>query len=199
MDVLHFVADEGEELLESGLVDDDRAAAVVGVETERLGFLEAAVQKENDMVVRIVDESERTDAAGFEPEVPHHPFGRGEREFARGVLTLRDQHFFEPMLDVMDSQIAVAGETDEVMLRALVIAHEDVLAMHGAVVVPPALRLLDGLALGVVVGGEGDVVLLQIAQHFLLPLGDDVVGIHVCYSSRRMLAPMALRRCSMSS
>ena len=44
-----------------------------------------------------------------------------------------------------------AVKADEVVLRPFVVAHEDVLAMHTAIVLPPALGLLDGLALGVVV------------------------------------------------
>ena len=79
------------------------------------------------------------------------------------------------MLYVMNRQVFVARETDEVMPVALVIAHEDILAMHRPVVVPPTLRFLDGLAFGVVVGREGDVMVLQIPQHFLLPLGNNLV------------------------
>ena len=52
----------------------------------------------------------------------------------------------------------VAVEADEVVLRTLVVAHEDILAMHTAIVLPPAFGLLDGLALGVVVAGVRDVV-----------------------------------------
>ena len=52
----------------------------------------------------------------------------------------------------------VAVKADEVVLRPFVVTHEDVLAMHTAIVLPPALGLLDGLALGVVVAGVRDVV-----------------------------------------
>ena len=52
----------------------------------------------------------------------------------------------------------VAVKADEVMLGTLVVAHEDILAMHTAIVLPPAFGLLDGLALGVVVAGVRDVV-----------------------------------------
>lgn len=104
------------------------------------------------MVLRIINESERTDTSGFQTKVLHHPFRRGEREFSRSLETLRNQHIFEPMLDVMNRQIIVAGEADEVMLVAFVIAHEDVLAMHTPIVMPPPFGFLDGLAFGVIVG-----------------------------------------------
>ena len=84
------------------------------------------------------------------------------------------------MLYVMYRQIVIAGETDEVMLVALVVAHEDVLAMHTPVVLPPPLRLLNGPALRMVVRRERYSVLLQVPKHFRLTFGYDVVSCHVC-------------------
>ena len=68
----------------------------------------------------------------------------------------------------MDVEVVVAMETDEVVLVALVVAHEDVLAMHRPVVPPPALCLFDGLAFRVIVAGEGNVVLLEVIEHYIL-------------------------------
>ena len=85
------------------------------------------------------------------------------------------------MLDVMNRQIIVAGEADEVMLVAFVIAHEDVLAMHTPVVMPPPFGFLDGFSFGVIVGRERDVVFVQIAQNFFLPIGYDLVVIHLSH------------------
>lgn len=130
------------------------------------------------MVVGVVDETEGADRAGFETEVTHHPFGRGEREFAGGFETLRDKDILEPMLDVMDREIVVAREADEVVLVAFVVAHEDVFAMDGTIIVPPTFRLLDGLALGVIVGRERNVVFVQIAEDALLTVGNTLV-VHI--------------------
>jgi len=58
------------------------------------------------------------------------------------------------------------------------IAHEDVLAMNATIVVPPAFGFLDGLAFGVVVGSEGNVVFLQITQDALLSIGYNVIVFH---------------------
>ena len=71
----------------------------------------------------------------------------------------------------MDVEVVVAVEADEVVLVALVVAHEDVLAVHGTVVLPPALCFLDGLALGMLVTGEWDVVCLEVFKDFLLSVG----------------------------
>ena len=172
-DVLHPIAKRGEVALESVLGNDDGAAAIVGMEGERGGVAETAVEEEDDVVVGIVDETEGADATGFETEVTHHPLGRSKREFARCALTLRDQDILEPMLDVVDGEVVVAREADEIVLVALVVSHKNVLTMHTAVVVPPAFGLLDGFAFWVVVGSERDIVFLQIAQHFLLALGYD--------------------------
>ena len=88
-------------------------------------------------------------------------------------MSLRDEDFFEPVLDVVNRQIVVAREANEVVLVALVIAHEDVLAMHASVVVPPTFCLLDGFAFGMIVGGERNVVFSEIAQDFFLAFGYD--------------------------
>ena len=101
--VFHLVADGGEELLEGLLRDDDCAATIIGVETERRGVFQTAVQKEDDMMVRVVDKAERTDAAGLQTQIAHHAFRRSEREFARGILALRDQHLLQPVFNIMDS------------------------------------------------------------------------------------------------
>ena len=145
------VADTLEVLLEGRTGDDHRAAAVVGVETEAVCLQEVLVQEENDMVLGVIDESEWTDAAWFQAQVAHHTLGTGKRQLAGGRLSRGLQGGFETLLKVVDSQVVVAMEADEVVPVALVVAHEDVLAMHTAVIVPPTLRLLDGLALGVVV------------------------------------------------
>lgn len=165
--------------------DDYCSSAVVGVKAQRRGVLQAAVEKEDDMVVGVVDESEGADRAGFETEVTHHPFGRGEREFAGGFETMRDNDILEPMLDVMDCEIVVAREADEVVLVAFVVAHEDVFAMDGTIIVPPTFRLLDGLALGVIVGRERNVVFVQIAEDALLTVGNNLV-VHIFRKKHKM-------------
>jgi hypothetical protein len=63
------------------------------------------------------------------------------------------------MLYIMNCQIVIARKTDKIMLVALMIAHEDILAVQRTVVMPPSFRLLNGLSLGVVIGGERNVVL----------------------------------------
>ena len=178
-DIFDFIADGSQVLLESGLGDHYRSATVVGVERERGSLLQTAIEKEDNMMVGIVDESERTDTSGFKTEVSHHPFRRGEREFAGRFETLRDQHLLEPMLDVVNRQIIIARKTDEVMLIALMIAHEDILTMHGTVVMPPPFGFLYGLPLGVIVGRERDVMFVEIAQDAFLAIGYDFVVGHI--------------------
>ena len=106
------------------------------------------------MVLLVVDETKRTNTTGLESEVFEHALGASEREFTRGVLACGEKRSFEALLKVMDCQIMVAVKADEVVLRTLVVAHEDILAMYTAIVLPPTLGLLYGLAFGVVVAGE---------------------------------------------
>jgi hypothetical protein len=68
----------------------------------------------------------------------------------------------------VDVEIVVAMEADEVVLIALVVAHEDVFAMHRPVVVPPPLCFLDGLSLGMLVASERYVVLAEKREHLFL-------------------------------
>lgn len=65
VDIFHGVAHGGEVLLKSFPADDDRSAAVIGVKTERLSILQTAVEEQYHMVLRVVDETEGTDAAGL--------------------------------------------------------------------------------------------------------------------------------------
>ena len=88
LDILHCVADGSEVLPESLLRNYNSASAVVGMEGERRGIFQPAVEEENDMMVSIIDESERTDRTGFESQIAHHPFGRSKRQFAGCFLAL---------------------------------------------------------------------------------------------------------------
>lgn len=135
-------------------LDDHRASAVVGVKAERIGLEEVLIEEQDHMVVCVVDKTEGANASWLEAKVFEHAFGAGEGKFARGVLACGKERGFEALLQIVDCQVMVAVKADEVVLRTLVVAHEDVLAMHTAVVLPPTLGLLDGLAFGVVVAGE---------------------------------------------
>lgn len=66
VDIFHFVSDACKVLLKGVLADDYSASAVVRVEAEGVGVAKSAIEEEYDMVLQVVDESERTDAAGFQ-------------------------------------------------------------------------------------------------------------------------------------
>jgi hypothetical protein len=57
----------------------------------------------------------------------------------------------------------IAVKTYEVMLRALVVTHEYILAMHAAILSPPAFGLLYGLAFGMIVALKGYLMRCQIS------------------------------------
>jgi len=62
----------------------------------------------------------------------------------------------------------VAMETDEIVLVAFVVPHEDVLAMNRTVILPPTFRFLYGLAFGMAVAREGYVPLPQVVEDSFL-------------------------------
>ena len=88
LNILHCVADGSKVLPERLLRNYNSTSAVIRVERERRGIFQPAVEEENDMMVSIIDESERTDRTGFESQIAHHPFGRSKRQFAGCFLAL---------------------------------------------------------------------------------------------------------------
>jgi hypothetical protein len=156
--------------------DDHSASTVVGMKGKRLvrGFPiivvveECSIEEEVDMMLRVVDEAERRNAARFESQVFHHAFRRSEGELSARWLALCLKCSLQPSLKVVDVEVVVAMEADEIVLIALVVAHEDVFAMHRAIVVPPALGFLYGLAFRMLVTREGNVVLPKETENFFL-------------------------------
>lgn len=138
------------------------------METQRRGLLQRGVEEEVDVVVLIVDEAEGRDAPGFEPQEAHHAFGRSEAKLAAGGKALGLQPCFESRLEVVDIEVVVAMEAHQIVAVALMVAQEDVLAMDAAIVAPPTLGLLDGLALGMVVAGVRYRMLAQESEDGLL-------------------------------
>ena len=66
-------------------------------------------------------------------------------------------------------EVVIAIEAHEIMPVTLMVAEEQVLAVHTAVVLPPLLGLLDGFALWVVIASERNPMHLKIGEHRLLP------------------------------
>ena len=139
-------------------MNHDGAPAIIGVEREQVCLAETAIQEKDDMVLRVVDEPERRDAARFQPQIAHHALRRGETEFARSGFPCCLQLLFEAMLQVVDVQIVVAIEADEVMLITLVVAQKDVFAMHTTVILPPLLGFFDGFPFGMCIAREWDIM-----------------------------------------
>ena len=131
------------------------------------------------MMFLVVDESKRTNTSWFQTQIAHHAFGTSKREFSWGFLSRCHQRSFEALLQIVDSQVVFAVKADEIMLRTLVIAHEDVLAVHTTIVFPPTFRLLDGFAFGVVVAREWNLMLVEVYDHALLAFGYWLFKCHV--------------------
>jgi hypothetical protein len=143
-------------------LDDYRTPAIVRVKTERWSLQEVLVKEEDHVVVCIVDQTKWADTTGFESEVFEHTLGASKGEFARGVLACGEKCSFKALLQVVDSQVMLAVKAYEVVLGTLVIAHEDIFAMHAAIVLPPAFGLLDGLTLRVVVAFKRYLMLSEV-------------------------------------
>lgn len=75
------------------------------------------------------------------------------------------------MFQVVDGEVVVAVEAYEIMAVALVVAEEEVLAVHAAIVFPPAFCLLYGFAFGMVVAAEWNVVFLKVVENLFLSFG----------------------------
>jgi hypothetical protein len=68
-------------------------------------------------------------------------------------------------------EVVVAMEANEIVLVAFMVAHKDVLAMHGTIIVPPAFSFLNGFAFRMFVAREGNVVLPEETQNLFLSFG----------------------------
>ncbi len=113
---------------------DERGSILAWVEAYALGILQLLVQKEVHVVFRVVDESERRYRTGFHAEVFHQSLLRGEAQFALVQL----------FLDVVDVHILIAVEADQIVLVALMVAEEEVLAVFRVVSGPILFGNFDG-------------------------------------------------------
>ena len=114
------------------------------------------------VVICIIDKSERRHTARLKSEITHHALWRSEREFATGWQSLRRERSLKACLQVVDVKVMVAMEAYEVMAVTLMIAHEDILAMHASIIFPPSFGFFDGLSLWVIVTSERDVMFTQV-------------------------------------
>ena len=121
------------------------------MEAEVRGLEEVLVEEDAHVVVGVVDEGEGADGSGCDAEVTLQAMLGGE-----GELTL-----VEAMLDGMDVHRAVAGEDDEVVTVALVIAEEEVLAEVDVAVTEDFAGYVEGGEWGMLDVVEGDVETLQ--------------------------------------
>ena len=113
---------------------DERGGVDAGMETDALGILQLFVEEEMHMVLGVVDESEGGHGTGLHAEVFHQARFRGEAQLALMQL----------LFDVVDVHVLVAIEADQIMLVALVVAEEEVLAVLGIVPCPVLFGNLDG-------------------------------------------------------
>ena len=121
------------------------------MEAEVRGLEEVLVEKDAYMVVGVVDEGEGGDGAGCDTEVTLQAAFGGEGEFA----------LVEAMLDGMDVHRAVAGEDDEVVLVALMIAEEEALTEVNVAVTEDFAGYIEGGEWGMLDVVEGDVETAQ--------------------------------------
>ena len=122
--------------------------------------MEVLVDEEVDVMLGVVDEAERGDAARFQAEVFLHPCLRGEGQLA----------LVEALLQVVDVHLVHAFEDDQVVLVALVVPEKQVLAVRGLELAPVGQRLLNGAQRRVELDVELDAEANQRINDFLLTL-----------------------------
>ena len=117
------------------------------MEAEVRGLEEVLVEEDAHMVVGVVDEGEGGDGAWRDAEVTLQAALGGEGELA----------LVEAMLDGMNVHRAVAGEDNEIVTVALVIAKEQVLAEVNVAVTEDFAGYVEGGEWGMLDVVEGDV------------------------------------------
>lgn len=129
------------------------------METQRRAVQQIAVEKEVNVMLRVVDEPERRDGTGFQPQITHHALGRGERQFS----------LMQPRFEVVDRERAVAVEADQIVPVALVIAEKEVFAVFRPVVAPVAFGQFDRGRGRVEIEVVGDVCRIEPRRHGIDP------------------------------
>ena len=150
--------------------DDYCAATVVWMEGQRLPFgvaivvviLQRSIKEEVYVMFLIIDKSEGRNAARLKAQVLHHALGRGKGKLAARGFALGLKRLFQASFKVVNVKVVVAMEANKIVLVALMVAHEDILAVNRAVIFPPALCLLDSLAFGMAVAREWNAVFRQV-------------------------------------
>ena len=117
------------------------------MEAEVRGLEEVLVEEDAYVVVGVVDEGEGADGSGRDAEVTLQAVLGGEGELA----------LVKAMLDGMDVHRAVAGEDNEVVTVALVIAEEEVLTEVDVAVTEDFAGYVEGGEWGMLDVVEGDV------------------------------------------
>ena len=113
-DELVGVADGGEVAHEFVVFDQHRRAVVVGVEGVAGPVAHPDVEKDVDVVRRVVDQPECRHRSGAQPQPAFHPLGRRERQFA----------LMQPLFEVADRQPLFGVEAHEIVAVALVVAEK---------------------------------------------------------------------------
>ena len=131
---LVWVAHVLQETFEILALHDERGGVDAGVEAHALSVLQLPVEEDMYVVFGVVDESERRYGTGHHAQILHQPLLGGKAQFALVQL------FF----DVVDVHVLVAIEADQIVLVALVVAEEEVLAVFGIVSRPVLLCNFDG-------------------------------------------------------
>lgn len=122
--------------------------------------MEVLIDEEVDVMLGVVDEAERGDAARLQAEVFLHASLRGKSQLA----------LMQALLQVVDVHLVHALEDDQVVLVTLVVPEKQVFAVRGLELAPIGQRLLDGAQRRVELDVKLDAEADQRINDLLLPL-----------------------------
>ena len=118
-----------------------------GMKTNALRSLKIFIEKEMDVVFRIVDQSERRHGAGSQPEIFHQSLVGSEGQFP----------LIEAVFQIVNLQVVCMFQHDQVVAVAFMIAEEDVFAVSGFDVGPVFPGLFNGRSRRMLIVGERDI------------------------------------------
>ena len=107
------------------------------MERECGGLPQIIIKEEMDVVVSVIDESERRHTARLKTQITHHALWRGKRKLAARGKSLRNQRLLEAMLQVMDVKVMVTMKAYEIMTVSLMVTEKEILTVNAAVIMPP--------------------------------------------------------------
>ena len=125
------------------------------MKTDTIGRLQLSINKQVNMVLMIVDDAEWRNRTGTQTQVLLHPMGRCKGDFS----------LLQSLFKVSDIQLPAVIQDHQVVLVALMVSEEKILAMCCINIFPVRKGLFNGRNRGVLINFVGYMLFIQVLDY----------------------------------